>query len=103
MKKSELYARYYLYNEKIEEISEGEFFPELAKSMENDYKNCFQFEDASTSCHEVRNDGWTYYMFASSYTVGWQGDRDSDAFFCKVKSVTKAERDEIVKILGAQY
>ena len=97
MKKSELYAKYYLYNQEIEEITRDEFYSTLSNNRDNNSS----FEDGSTSCHQVDTDDMTYYMFASTWNVNWHGDRDGDNFFCKVKCLTQAERDEIVKLFGA--
>jgi len=96
MKKSELYAKYYLYNQEVEEITREEFYSTLLDEKDNS-----SFNDGSTSCHQINTDGMTYYMFASTWNVGWHGDRDGDNFFCKVKCLTKEERDRVMKVLGA--
>jgi hypothetical protein len=96
MKKSELYAKYYLFNEAIEEIAADEFYSALDKNRDNS-----TFEAGSTCCYQVNTDGMRYYMFTPTFKSG--GEYDEDTFFCKVKCITKAELKEIAEMFGAQY
>jgi hypothetical protein len=38
--------------------------------------------------------------FGSHWSVGWQGDIDSDQFYCKIKRLTMAEIEELASIFG---
>ena len=82
MRKSELYARYHHFREDLIEIDAKEFNTHLI--MDNKDKT-FSYEDGSTYVMHIRLDGWDYYSFGSMWNVGWQGDVDSDSFYCKIK------------------
>lgn len=97
MKRSELYARYMEFNNDIKEIPREEFFNAFAIAEPEDVTH---HSDDSTDWIEIRTDGVTYMMFTSHWQVGWQGDVDCDTFFCKKKTISKAEMEEISKIFA---
>lgn len=97
MRKSELYARYHHWNEELIPIDAQEF--DLNMIIENKDKITSE-EDGSTYVIRIRLDGWEYYSFSSHWSVGWQGDFDSDQYFCKIKTMTHAEMEELVAIFG---
>ena len=35
--------------------------------------------------------------YASHWNVGWEGDIDGDQFYCKMKTMTEAERQEMME------
>lgn len=92
MRKSELYARYDMFNRDIEEIDISEFHEHFVK--EN--KEFISFEDeGSTNITTIQLDGCKYMKYASHWNVGWEGDIDGDQFYCKMKTMTEAERQEM--------
>ena len=97
MKKSELYARYMEFNNNLVEISREEFFNAFTIA---EPENVTHHSDGKTDWTEIWTDGMTYMMFTSWWNVGWQGDVDGDTFFCKKKTITKAEMEEISKIFA---
>jgi hypothetical protein len=96
MRKSELYANYYHFNQKITEVTPEEFH---AHFPDNKDKVSY-FEDGSTCCYTIRLDGVDYMQFSSYWNVGWQGDVDCDQFFCKKETITAAEMEELSKIFS---
>lgn len=97
MKKSELYARYIHWNQKPIQIDASEFNKHL--TMDNKSKITCD-EDGSTYIMCIRLDGWDYYSFSSHWSVGCQGDIDSDQFYCKIKTLTMAEVEELAAVFG---
>ena len=92
MKKSELYARYDMFNYDIEEIDMLEFYQNFSK--EN--KEFITSENyGCTNVTTIRLDGCKYMKYASHWNVGWQGDIDGDEFYCKMKTMTEAESEEL--------
>ena len=92
MKKSELYARYNMFNQDIQEIDMLEFYEHFT----HDNKEFISFEeDGSTAITTIKLDGCSYIRYNSHWSVGWQGDIDSDSFYCKLETMTKAERNEL--------
>ena len=88
MKKSELYARYNMFNQDIQEIDMLEYYEHFVP----DNKELISFEeDGSTCVTTIRLDGCSYMRYNSHWSVGWQGDVDSDSFYCKLETITKAE------------
>ena len=98
MRKSELYAKYYHFNQDLIEVSSEEFYTHLVES--NRDKISHQ-EHGSTDCITICLDGVDYMQFSSHWNVGWQGDVDCDQFFCKRETMTKAEREEWSKIFSS--
>lgn len=96
MNKAELYARYELFGKEIEEISHEEFYEHY--TIGNKENILSTKENECTYSTLIRLDGCDYYMFSSSYNVGWQGDVDVDVFFCKWKTMTKAEMLEMERL-----
>jgi len=98
MKKSELYARYTEYGNDLVEIPREEFFDALTIAEPENIRHGSNGTDAGWT--EIHTDGVTYMQFTSHWQVGWQGDVDCDTFFCKKKTITKAEMEEISKIFA---
>lgn len=94
MKKSELFARYDLFGKEVIEITEQEFYQKLQDNKES--TNIY--ESGSTEYWVVKTDGADYMQYSSMWNVGWQGDVDSDQFYCKVETLTKAEVERLTKI-----
>lgn len=99
MRKSELYARYDNFRKEMDEILPEEFYEQLHEATKENYNN---YEcNGDTSVQEIKTDGYTYMMYSSMWNVGWQGDKDSDHFWCKVKTTTKAEREEMERLFSS--
>jgi len=96
MNKAELYARYELFGQEIQEIDHKEFYQHYTE--ENRENILSTKETESTYSTLIRLDGCDYYMFSSTYNVGWQGDVDCDTFFCKKETITRAEMLEMEKL-----
>jgi hypothetical protein len=96
MRKSELYARYDHFKTDIIEIPEEEFYQMLSDNKES--TDVYHY--GSTECWIVKTDGADYHKYSSWWHEGWQGDVDSDQFYCKIKKLTRAEMDEISKIFS---
>jgi hypothetical protein len=95
MKKSELYARYDMFNHDIEEIDKSEFHEHFV--LKN--KEFISHEDeGSTNITIIQLDGCKYMKYASHWNVGWQGDIDGDQFYCKMKTMTEVEREELMQL-----
>lgn len=92
MRKSELYARYNMFNKDIQEIDMLEYYEHFVP--ENKEFISFE-EDGSTCVTTIRLDGCDYIKFESHWNVGWQGDIDCDSFYCKLKTISKAEMIEL--------
>lgn len=97
MRKSELYARYDNFRSEIEEVESQVFYKELHLGEDRVVNS---YVDGSTEVMEVKMDGVTYISYSSWWNVGWQGDIDSDQFFCIKKTISKAEIEELSKIFG---
>lgn len=96
MRKSELYARYDMFNQDIEEIDMSEFHEHFVQ--EN--KEFISFVDQdSTNITTIKLDGCKYMKYASHWNVGWQGDIDGDVFYCKMKTMTEKETEELRQLL----
>ena len=95
MKKSELYARYDTFNRDIEEIDRSEFYEHFTGKN----KEFISHEDeGNTHIITIQLDGYKYMNYASHWNVGWQGEVDGDQFFCKMKTMTEAEREELMQL-----
>lgn len=97
MKKSELYAKYHHWRDELIEIDAQEFNIHLI--MDNKDKITSE-EDGSTFVTLIRLEGWDYYSFSSHWNVGWQGDIDSDQYYCKIKTLTMAELEEMAALFS---
>jgi len=97
MRKSELYARYNNFRADIQEIESDVFYKELHLGED---RTIDSHVDGSTEIVEIRMDGVTYISYSSWWHVGWQGDIDSDQFYCIKKGVSKAEMEELSKIFA---
>ena len=95
MRKSELYARYHTFNQDIQEIDMYEFHEHLI--AENIDLISHEI-DGSTEIFTIRLDGCTYMWYASHWNVGWEGDIDSDSFYCKMETMTAQEREELMEL-----
>jgi len=95
MRKSELYARYQNFRNDMEEISAEDFYTQLRNASKEDVSHNVY---GSTETMEVRTDGARYISYSSLWNVGWQGDVDSDQFYCVIHGITKAEMEEMSKI-----
>jgi len=92
MRKSEYFARYYNFNTELIEVTKEEFYL-------NFNKETYSVHDIGDTCQQSYNiDGARYILYSSVFKVGWQGDVDSDQFFCKVKTLTQAEMEDMAKI-----
>ena len=97
MKKSELYARYHHWNRELIEIDHDEFNIHM---IEDNKDNMSHLQDGATYVIGIRLDGWDYYSYGSSWTVGWEGDIDCDNFYCKIKTITHAEMEEMAAMFN---
>lgn len=97
MRRSELYARYFYYKEELIEVSREEFFSHFTQENKD---NITHFVDGSTECYSIRLDGVDYLKFSSCWHVGWNGDVDSDEFYCKKESLTIADMVDISKLFS---
>lgn len=95
MTRSELAARYENFNRDIIEIPREEFYDIVHK-----FEHSISWHNfgASTEVCTISTDGVEYMYYGSTYVV--QGGHDGDNFYCKLITMTKAERDEIVKIFS---
>ncbi len=98
MNKAELYARYDNYGEELEVISNIEF---MSHSIEENRDKIF-YGKGPVECHEIRLDGVTYMWYCCVHHIGWQGDVESHSFFCKKKTMTKAEMEEMQKLFTSE-
>lgn len=98
MKKSELFAKYDNFGKDVIEISREEFFNQLSIADKDDAS--WIERDSNTECFLIRTDGMDYMQYSSLFSVGWQGDKDSDQFFCKIKTSTKKEIQELSLIFS---
>ena len=98
MRKSELLAKLELFGSEVIEITSEEF----AKMM-HDNDDCISsnaINEHSGFVLVVKTDGMTYYNYSACFQIGWQGDWDADNFYCKVKCLTRAEREEIYALMS---
>lgn len=92
MRKSELFAKYFNFRTELVEVTQEEFYA-------NFNKETYTMYDIGDTCEQsYRIDGAKYMLYSSLYNVGWQGDVDSDQFYCKIEMMTQKELDEIAKI-----
>lgn len=97
MRKSELYARYHMFNQDIQEIDMLEFLEHFVP----DNKEFISFEeDGSTYITTIRLEGCDYMHYSSHWKVGWQGDVDCDSFYCKQRTLTHKELEELCQLFG---
>ncbi len=99
MNRAELLARYMEYGHDLEVITSGEFF-EFATNNKDSISHFSPMP--STGCIEATCDGWKYCHYATTYTVGWEGDHDCDVFDFRVKQTTEEERESMMSILTRQ-
>lgn len=92
MRKSELYARYHFFNQDIQEIDMLEFLLQL---VPENRELISSEEDGSTYITTIKLDGCSYMRFDSHWNVGWQGDINSDSFFCKLETISKAQLEDL--------
>lgn len=95
MRKSELYARYHNFRSDIIEISPEEFNQHI---IQENKEHITSYEDGSTYVITIRLDGCDYISYASHWNVGWQGDIDGDNFYCKKRTLSQAELEDLSKI-----
>lgn len=100
MKKSELYARYNHWREQLITIDDVEFNSLMTT---DNYDRISSNEDGSTYVTCIRMEGWDYYSFGSYWHVGLQGDIDSDQYYCKIKTLTHAEIEDMASLFGNKY
>lgn len=102
MKKSELYAKYDNFNNgDIIEIPSHEYYELLNNAIVNNDNNISTIDahiDGSTYIQTIHTDGMDYMMYSCTWNVGWQGDVDCDTFFCKKKTMSKVEREDLMKL-----
>ena len=98
MRKSELFARYDNFGKDIIEISKEEFLEQL--NIADKENSSWVQGDSNTECFIIRTDGMDYMQYSSLFSVGWQGDKDCDQFFCKIQTITKKEMEEISAIFN---
>jgi hypothetical protein len=92
MNRSELFANYDNFGKEITTVSQEEFYSNFNKDT---YYNC---SNGNTCIQKYAIDGYDYYVYSTVYNVGWEGDMDADQYFCKVKTLTKAEIDDLHKL-----
>ena len=89
---------FFSYNEleKMEEIDSSEFYVLLTEVM---VKNP-ELITATENYYKIPTDGMDYYHFSVVYGSGFgtNAGYDCDTFYCKVKTMTKAERAELEEI-----
>lgn len=94
MRKSEHFAKYFNFKSDLIEVTEQEFYA-------NFNKDTYSVHNMGDTCEQsYRIDGARYMLYSSIFNVGWQGDVDSDQFFCKVETYTQAEIEDLAKIFG---
>lgn len=101
MKKSELYARYDNFNKDIVEIPSHEYYELLNDAIVNCDNNISTIDahnDGNTYIQTIHTDGMDYMMYSCTWNVGWQGDVDCDVFYCKKKTMSKVEREDLMKL-----
>jgi|LauGreDrversion4_2_1035121.scaffolds.fasta_scaffold41777_6 hypothetical protein len=95
MNKAELYARFDNYGRELEEITYKEFYT-IAK--END--NLISFYNInSIDQYEIRLDGMTYLCYSTTHNIGWQGDVEGHEFYCKIKTLSEKEKEELLNLI----
>lgn len=92
MNRSELFANYDNFGKDITTVSYEEFYSLLNK---NTFRN---YEDGNTGIQKYSIEGYDYFLYGTTYNVGWQGDVDCDSYYCKIKTMTQAERDELYNL-----
>lgn len=104
MRKSELIARVEHYNEsELIEIQATEYMDVChANNLTNEDIQFHELQRGTASVNHYAIDGWNYYWYSASWSVGWQGDIDGDSYFCKQKTLTKAELQEIHDLFTTQ-
>ncbi len=92
-----MFARYLYFNEPIEEITGQEFKAQLHEviSAPNPQNKFTTFNNGATYRIVVYTDGMEYISVSSQWNDGWQGETHYDEFFCKRKTLSKKEQDEI--------
>ncbi len=92
MNRSELFANYDNFDREITTVSQEEFYSNFNKDT---YRN---YDNGNTCTQKYAIDGYDYYVYSTAYNVGWEGDMDCDQYFCKVKTMTQVERDDLYKL-----
>jgi hypothetical protein len=95
MKKAELAARYDNFGRDLIEISLYEFYQVVDKL---DHAVTWRHFDASTEICTISTDGVEYMCYGSTYSV--QGGHDGDSFYCKLVTMTQAEREKLRKLFA---
>jgi hypothetical protein len=93
MNRSELFANYDNFDIEITTVSHEEFYSNFNMDTYQNYSN------GNTYIQKYAIDGYDYYVYSTAYNVGWEGDMDCDQYFCKVKTMTQVERDDLRKLL----
>jgi hypothetical protein len=95
MNRSEHLARFMEYGHELEVLERKEFFMVIMEeNVQPEAVNRYS-PFTSTDVMEFRVDGWKYCCYATTYSVGWQGDHDCDGFFFRIKESTKAESESM--------
>lgn len=102
-KRSQLLAFYQNWTDlaRLQEISLHDFWDTYrvnfhTTDMDYDVVNPYE------SHYKFSLDGWEYHYYCCSWSVGWQGDVDSDEYCFKIKTITKAEMKEIEDLFNMQ-
>ena len=95
MNKAELYARYDNYGVDIQEIPSEEYFTNHSEANRDRVRYNYT---GNVECYEVVLDGITYMWYSCTHNVGWQGDVEGHSFFCKKRTITAAEMEEMTKL-----
>lgn len=94
MNRAELFANYDNFGREITTVSQEEFYSNLVLES---YRH--RTIDSRTEEQYYSIDGYDYMFYSTAYNVGWEGDMDCDQYFCKVKTMTQVERDDLRKLL----
>lgn len=95
MNKAELYARYDNYGCTLEEISSEDYFVQYNEHNKDKIR---YYYNGNVEQYEIVLDGVIYMWYSCTHPVGWQGDVESHSFFCRKKTITKAEMLEMEKL-----
>ena len=92
MNRSELLAAYSNYDKEMIVIDSKEYFTNLNVETLNECTRAY------SDVQKYSIDGYNYFCYSTVYNVGWQGDVDCDVFYCKIKTMTEAERINLRKL-----
>lgn len=101
MKKSQLVALLENFGHEITEIPLQDFWKTMESLEGTDTKVTWEtsYTNSQTDCIEIKTDGCNYYLYASTYNVGWEGDIDGDQFAFKRKVMTKQEMEDLRELM----